>query len=224
MARRPYRSGSCATIALMATEVVEVEGHIIDSLILAKVLDTIVDAGADYRMVDVEIGRASTDTSRARIEVDAENEALLATLLTELQLHGANKVEDADASLEACGRDGVLPEGFYSTTNLKTQVRLDGHWIDVENPEMDCAIVVRDGSASRRRPCIASAQATRSWSASTEYACSRSSGPGARTPSSSWRPRCRRRNPRNCWSPRSPTASSPAKPRAGRSSPCVDRR
>src|SRR5205823_3369401 len=97
------RAGACATIALMATEVVEVEGHIIDSLILAKVLDTIVDAGADYRMVDVEIGRASTDTSRARIEVDAENEALLATLLTELQLHGANKVEDADASLEACG-------------------------------------------------------------------------------------------------------------------------
>jgi hypothetical protein len=76
----------------MATEVVEVEGHIIDSLILAKVLDTIVDAGAEYRMVDVQIGRASTDTSRARIEVEANDEDLLTTLLTELQLHGANRV------------------------------------------------------------------------------------------------------------------------------------
>jgi lysine-ketoglutarate reductase/saccharopine dehydrogenase-like protein (TIGR00300 family) len=136
----------------MATEVVEVEGHIIDSLILAKVLDTIVDAGAEYRMVDVEIGRASTDTSRARIEIEADDEDLLGTLLTELQLHGANKVEDADATLEPCEHDGVLPEGFYSTTNLRTQVRIDGHWIDVANPEMDCSIVVRDGNRVTTAP------------------------------------------------------------------------
>jgi lysine-ketoglutarate reductase/saccharopine dehydrogenase-like protein (TIGR00300 family) len=136
----------------MAIEVVEVEGHIIDSLILAKVLDAIVEAGAEYRMVDVEIGRASTDTSRARIEIEADDEDVLATLLAELQLHGANKVEDADATLEACERDGVLPEGFYSTTNLRTQVRLDGHWVEVDNPEMDCSIVVRDGGSVTTAP------------------------------------------------------------------------
>jgi lysine-ketoglutarate reductase/saccharopine dehydrogenase-like protein (TIGR00300 family) len=135
----------------MATEVVEVEGHIIDSLILAKVLDAILDAGAEYRIVDVEIGRASTDTSRARIEVQGA-EDVLATLITELQLHGANRVEDADAHLEPCELDGVLPEGFYSTTNLATQVRLAGHWTDVENPEMDCAIVVRDDGPVRTAP------------------------------------------------------------------------
>jgi lysine-ketoglutarate reductase/saccharopine dehydrogenase-like protein (TIGR00300 family) len=136
----------------MATEVVEVEGHIIDSLILAKVLDTIVEAGADYRMVDVQIGRASTDTSRARIEVSAPNDSVLATLLTELQLHGANRVGATDASLEACEIDGVLPEGFYSTTNLPTQVRIGGHWIDVENPEMDCALVLQDRARVRTKP------------------------------------------------------------------------
>ena len=135
----------------MATEVVEVEGHIIDSLILAKVLDAILDAGAEYRIVDVEIGRASTDTSRARIEVQGAEE-VLGTLITELQLHGANRVEDADARLELCELDGVLPEGFYSTTNLATQVRLAGHWTDVENPEMDCAIVVRDDGPVRTTP------------------------------------------------------------------------
>ena len=135
----------------MATEVVEVEGHIIDSLILAKVLDTIVDAGADYRIVDVQIGRASTDTSRARIEV-VGREDVLATLVTELQLHGANRVGAADASVQSCEVDGVLPEGFYSTTNLPTQVRLDGHWVEVENPEMDCALIVRDGPRVRTEP------------------------------------------------------------------------
>ena len=131
----------------MPTEVFEVEGHIIDSLILAKVLDAILDSGAEYRIVDVQIGRASTDASRARIEVEADDD-VLATLATELQLQGANRVADADASLVPCERDGVLPAGFYSTTNLKTQVRLDGHWVDVDNPEMDCAVVVRDGAAT----------------------------------------------------------------------------
>src|SRR5437763_2403098 len=131
----------------MATETFEVEGHIIDSLILAKVLDTILDAGAEYRIVDVEIGRASTDASRARIEVEADD-GVLTTLATELQLHGANRVEDADASLAECDRDGVLPEGFYSTTNLRTQVRLGGQWADVASPEMDCAIVVHDSGAA----------------------------------------------------------------------------
>ena len=135
----------------MATEVVEVEGHIIDSLILAKVLDAILDAGAEYRIVDVEIGRASTDTSRARIEVHGD-EDVLTTLITELQLHGANRVEDVDARLEPCELEGVLPEGFYSTTNLATQVRLAGHWTDVENPEMDCAIVVGDDGRVRTAP------------------------------------------------------------------------
>lgn len=135
----------------MATEVVEVEGHIIDSLILAKVLDAILDAGAEYRIVDVEIGRASTDTSRARIEVHGD-EDVLTTLIPELQLHGANRVEDVDARLEPCELEGVFPAGFYSTTNLATQVRLAGHWTDVENPEMDCAIVVGDDGRVRTAP------------------------------------------------------------------------
>src|SRR5207302_1349691 len=101
---------------------------------------------------DVEIGRTNTDPSRARIEISAEDEAVLATLLSQLQLHGANRVEAEDASLVACEVDGVLPEGFYSTTNLPTQVRLDGHWLDVENPEMDCALVVGEGGRVRTEP------------------------------------------------------------------------
>src|SRR5437660_8103588 len=136
----------------MPTEVVEVEGHIIDSLILAKVLDVIVDSGADYRIVDVEIGKTNTDTSRARIEVTAGDEDLLATLVAQLQLHGANPAEAADAELEPCAVDGVLPAGFYSTTNLPTQVRIEGRWVGVENPEMDCALVVRGDGRVRTEP------------------------------------------------------------------------
>jgi lysine-ketoglutarate reductase/saccharopine dehydrogenase-like protein (TIGR00300 family) len=128
----------------VAGEVVTIEGHIIDSLTLAKVLDTILAAGADYRLLDVRIGRTNTDPSQARIEVLAEDEVQLAALLVELSAHGANRENQADAELTPAERDGVLPTGFYSTTNLPTAVRVGGRWVDVDNPEMDCGIVVRD--------------------------------------------------------------------------------
>ena len=45
--------------------------------------------------------------------------------------------------------DGAFPEGFYSTTNQRTEVRLGGQWIEVADQEMDCGIVV-DANAQRR--------------------------------------------------------------------------
>ena len=129
----------------MASEVVEIEGHIIDSLILAKVMDVILAAGADYRILEVDIGKSNIDTSRARIEVTADNEDALASLLVELQVHGANRMDMGEAELVAADADGVLPPGFYATTNLPTRIRLGGRWLEVENPEMDCALIVRSG-------------------------------------------------------------------------------
>ena len=134
----------------MAKEVVEVEGHIIDSLILAKVMDLILAAGADYEVVDVSIGKTKTDVSRARLEVMADEDTL-SSLLVELQAHGANRLVELDAELAVADRDGVLPPGFYSTTNLPTAVRVDGRWIAVENPEMDCGLVVA-GDRARTVP------------------------------------------------------------------------
>ena len=127
----------------MATEVVEVEGHIIDSLILAKILDVILDSGADYRILDFAIGRTNVDASRARFEITADDEDVLNALVAELHIHGANRVSTGEAVTEFADTDGVLPEGFYSTTNLATEVRLHGRWVAVANPEMDCGLVIR---------------------------------------------------------------------------------
>lgn len=131
----------------MASEVVEVEGHIIDSLILAKVLDVIIAGGGDYRILDVDIGRTAVDASRARLEVTAPDDDTLAAMLSELRVHGANPVDQSDASLVTVDTDGVLPAGFYSTTNLVTEVRVEQRWAEAANPEMDCAIVVSAGAA-----------------------------------------------------------------------------
>ncbi|MEX2293318.1 MAG: TIGR00300 family protein [Acidimicrobiales bacterium] len=128
----------------MATETIELRGHIVDSLLLAKVLDVIVDAGVAYELADVEIGRTNADVSSARIELEGD-EVTLNRLVDDLQVHGVNRVASGTTNLVPADQDGVLPAGFYSTTNLATDVLVDGHWEPVENPEMDCGIVVTNG-------------------------------------------------------------------------------
>ncbi len=138
-------------MAAQRTETIEVSGHIIDSLILAKILDAIVESGADYEMLDVSIGKTNKDTSSARIAVTAGAD-VLDPLLDDLQVHGANRASYSDAELVVAEQDGVLPAGFHSTTNLDTEVLLDGMWLRVENPEMDCGLVVLDGPRVRTVP------------------------------------------------------------------------
>src|SRR5581483_8160308 len=136
------------TGSVSETAVVEIEGHIIDSLILAKILDTIIESGADYRIVHIDVGRRQTDPSHARIEVVATDADSLEALLTDLHPHGAHPVTEPDARLVAADTDGVLPRGFYATTNLATSVKVGGHWLHAEPAEMDCALVVAGDRAT----------------------------------------------------------------------------
>src|SRR5205823_6588242 len=146
----PRPTGGVGTLTPMAPaiETVEIEGHIIDSLILAKVMDLVLAAGADYEVQSVDIGKTNRDVSRARIQISAPSDEVLGPLLSQLQAQGANRVVQGDAELVAADTDGVLPAGFYATTNLPTWVRVDGRWVSVVNPEMDCAIVVRPGPSA----------------------------------------------------------------------------
>lgn len=130
----------------MDTEIVELRGHIIDSLTLPRILDEIVEAGVDYEIQTFEIGRTHDDPSFARIAVKAER-VVLDRLLSKLADYGAAPPHEDDAALVPAETDGVLPDAFYSTTNLETEVRVSGAWHHVENPEMDCAIVVSAGRA-----------------------------------------------------------------------------
>jgi lysine-ketoglutarate reductase/saccharopine dehydrogenase-like protein (TIGR00300 family) len=51
---------------------------------------------------------------------------------------------------------GAFPDGFYCSTNFRTQVKLKGEWVDVEDQEMDCGIVVDpEGGAARCIPMTA---------------------------------------------------------------------
>ncbi len=130
-------------------EEVEVRGHIIDSLILPKILDRILTAGASFEIRECKIGERRTDPSHARIAIWADDPDVLSTLLGDLVEHGAWPVHAEDAALATADIAGAFPDGFYSTTNMPTQVRHKGRWIDVSDQEMDCGIAVdaRAGTA-----------------------------------------------------------------------------
>jgi lysine-ketoglutarate reductase/saccharopine dehydrogenase-like protein (TIGR00300 family) len=134
-------------------EEVEIQGHIIDSLLLPKVLDEVLMHGATYVIKDIRIGQRQEDPSYARIEVRADSAEVLHETLDSIHDHGAVSVTTRDCTTVPADLDGAFPEGFYSTTNYRTQVRLGGEWIDVEDQEMDCGILVdAEGSAARCIP------------------------------------------------------------------------
>ncbi|HEY7347944.1 MAG TPA: TIGR00300 family protein [Ktedonobacterales bacterium] len=130
----------------MATETIELRGHIIDSLILPRVWDTIMDLGGNFEVEEMRVGRRKDEQSYARMQVIAPDDEILQALLSELQQLGATIVRQQEAKTERVEQAGVLPDDFYSTTNLPTQVRVNGRWIDVERIEMDVAIVVDRGA------------------------------------------------------------------------------
>jgi lysine-ketoglutarate reductase/saccharopine dehydrogenase-like protein (TIGR00300 family) len=127
------------------TETVEITGHLMDTGVLARVLDDVLEYGGDYKVDRLDLGREHDDESYARIAVGADDGDTLQRILNRVQIHGVNPVHAVDASLQPAPRDGVFPDEFYSTTNLQTEVRLDGHWHPVDRAEMDCGLVVTGG-------------------------------------------------------------------------------
>ena len=115
-----------------------------DTGVLARVLDDVLSYGGDYRIDRLDVGRQHDDESYARIVVSADDDDALARLLMRLQTHGMNQVDPGQALLREVERDGVFPDDFYSTTNLETVVRIGATWVPVEQPEMDCGLVVQD--------------------------------------------------------------------------------
>ena len=131
------------------TERLEITGHVIDSMLFTRILDQVRSAMADYVIEQFTVGRTQADPSYARLLIKADDPAQLEELVQSLMGLGMTRVgvEAAEARLVPAEMDGVLPDGFYSSTNLETEVRVGGRWLRVENPEMDCAIVVKDGHA-----------------------------------------------------------------------------
>lgn len=136
---------------MQVTETVEITGHLMDSGLLSRVLDDIRGYGGEYTLDKFDLGYDKDDPSTVRMTVGAEDEESLQRLLMRIQTKGANLVDPGTPEIAEVSQDGVFPDGFYSTTNLPTSVRLGGHWVLVQNPEMDCGLLV-EGNAVRTIP------------------------------------------------------------------------
>jgi hypothetical protein len=126
----------------VVTEVVEAEGHLIDSQLLNTMFDTVVRNDAAFEVLEFRIGRTNDEPSFVAMRISARTEPVLHEVLEELVTLGARLARTEDAHLIAADRDGCAPEDFYSTTNHRTFVRQDGQWLAVERQRMDAAIVV----------------------------------------------------------------------------------
>lgn len=133
-------------------EEVEVRGHIVDSLLLPKILDRILLMGGSFEIRECKIGARRVDPSYARIAVRAPEAARLEEILGDLVEHGATPVLPEDAQVVPADIAGAFPDGFYCTTNQPTQVRIAGRWVDVADQEMDCGIAV--DVATRTARCV----------------------------------------------------------------------
>jgi lysine-ketoglutarate reductase/saccharopine dehydrogenase-like protein (TIGR00300 family) len=132
-------------------EVVEAEGHLIDSHIMENIFDKVVEYHGRFEVEQFRIGRTNSEASYLRLKVEAPDETSMQRLLNSLLELGCAPVDTGDAAVREVERDQCAPEDFYSTTNHHTLVRCNGRWIEVEKQRMDALIVVREDHAVCRR-------------------------------------------------------------------------
>lgn len=135
----------------MVSEIVETEGHLIDSRLMTEIFDAVVKHGASFEVIEFAIGRTNNDYSRLQMRVTAPAPGVMQGLLEELLTFGCRTSGELDAALQPAPIDGCAPDDFYSTSNHRTWVRHDGRWLEVERQRMDAAIVIEDGRAVCRK-------------------------------------------------------------------------
>lgn len=133
------------------SEVVEAQGHLIDSHIMERIFDSVVEFNGRFEVEVFQIGRTNSDPSHLRLKVEAPDAKSMEALLEALINLGCTPVDSGDAVLEVIEKDKCAPEDFYSTTNHKTFVRAAGEWIEVQNQRMDALVVVGEKEAWCRK-------------------------------------------------------------------------
>ena len=127
---------------------IEVKGHLIDSSILTKIFDRVMDVGGEFEVLEINIGKKKKDQSYARLQVQGKNQNHLDKILDLVYREGATSKYQKNVKLKKAIKNMVMPENFYSTTNNRTQVFHKNKWIEVENMMMDKCIVVKGTKAA----------------------------------------------------------------------------
>lgn len=129
------------------TQDVYAEGHLVDSGVMSVILDLIIRSGGRFKIKSFEMGRTNTEPTRTTISVSASTSMLLEHIISQLHLHGCVVKEDSPATTRPAPKNSCAPDNFYSTTNHRTEIRLNSRWIVVKDQRMDAVIVVNGGKA-----------------------------------------------------------------------------
>ena len=130
------------------SQVIEVRGHLIDSLILTKIFDEIMDVKGEFEVQEISIGKKKNDQSYVRLLVQGKNQKHLDEILDLVYREGATAKSQKVVVLKSASKNMLMPENFYSTTNNNTQIFYKNRWINVGNMMMDKCIVVKGNKAT----------------------------------------------------------------------------
>lgn len=129
---------------------IRLHGHLIDNRTLSRVLNAIAAAGARYEILSLDIGQGRKDPSEALLRIFAADPAVLERAVGRTVELGAEPLVSSPAVFEPAPGDGVLPDRFYATSNLPTEVLVGDEWLAVAEEEMDLALVVAPDRSSVR--------------------------------------------------------------------------
>jgi lysine-ketoglutarate reductase/saccharopine dehydrogenase-like protein (TIGR00300 family) len=131
-------------VSSIQSRVIHLEGHLLDSGLVNRVLDTIVSGGGSFQVLNFNLGEQRQDQSVAELKVSAPDATVMRDIMGELVDLGAVAVpqEAGAAMLAAVVQAGVAPDDFYVSTIYPTEVLVGDRWIKVQGQRMDGAIAI----------------------------------------------------------------------------------
>jgi arginine dihydrolase len=119
-------------------------GHLIDSGIMSEIFNTIMNEGADYEVTSFNIGKRKSEKSKLELILKCKKLEELEILSSRLTSLGAYEKGAIESVFKPAEKDSTVPEDFYSTSNHRTEIFLDGKWVNVGSQRMDAVIVLSE--------------------------------------------------------------------------------
>ncbi len=128
------------------SRVIKMEGHLLDTGLMNRALDLIVNEGGSFKVLNFNLGVERQSPSCAEVRISAPSHEVMEEIISQLIDLGAVSIpeKESDVNLETVVKDGVSPDDFYVTTIYPTEVRVNGYWERVTNQRMDGAIVISE--------------------------------------------------------------------------------
>ncbi len=137
------RQSSLPTSSIQS-RVIHLEGHLLDTGLVNRVLDTIVSGGGSFQVLNFNLGAQRQDHSAAEVKVSAPDTTVMQDIMGQLVDLGAVSIpeEAVPAVLEPVIQAGVAPDDFYVSTIYPTEVLIGDRWIRVQGQRMDGALAI----------------------------------------------------------------------------------